>query len=160
MPEKLRIFTYPNAILRKKSELVQNILDKDIQTLIDNMAETMYSAITGIGLAAIQIGKPLQIIVYDLNAQRSNRDYSVLINPEIITASGSTAVAEESCLSLLGFSAEVTRSTKIVVKGINRTGNLIVTEADGLLARCLQHEIDHLNGILLVDHYVGRVKKS
>jgi len=156
MQEYLKIYTYPDPILRKKSSVVENI-DGNTQILIENMAKTMYSA-PGIGLAAIQVGEPIRIIVYDVARWDEVRKPSVLINPEIIMAEGDITY-EEACLSVLDFSAEVKRSAKIKVKGVDGNGDPVDIEAEDLLAICLQHEIDHLNGVLFIDH-ISRLKRS
>jgi peptide deformylase len=156
MQEYLKIYTYPDPILRKKSSVVENI-DGNTQILIENMAKTMYSA-PGIGLAAIQVGEPIRIIVYDVARWDEVRKPSVLINPEIIMAEGDITY-EEACLSVLDFSAEVKRSAKIKVKGVDGNGDPVDIEAEDLLAICLQHEIDHLKGVLFIDH-ISRLKRS
>jgi len=156
MPENMKICTYPDPILRTRSNIVENI-DEDTQILIEKMAKTMYSA-PGIGLAAIQVGEPVRLIVYDLAQWDEARKPSVLINPEIIMAEGHI-VYEEACLSVLDFSAEVARSAKIKVRGVDGNGDPVDIEAGDLLAVCLQHEIDHLNGVLFIDH-ISSLKRS
>jgi peptide deformylase len=149
MTEKMNIYTYPDPILRSVSKPVENI-DENTQKLIDSMAETMYAA-PGIGLAAIQVGEPIRLIVYDVSAGEGKRKPNVLINPEIILAEDSI-VYSEACLSVVDYSADVERSARIKVKGIDRNGNPLDIEAEDLEAVCLQHEIDHLNGVLFIDH--------
>jgi peptide deformylase len=156
MPENMKIYTYPDSILRTKSKPVQNI-DENIQILIENMAETMYAA-PGIGLAAVQVGEPINLIVYDLSPRDEARKPSVLINPEIIMAEGNI-VYEEACLSVVDFSADVNRSAKVKVRGVDRHGEPVDIEAEDLFAICLQHEIDHLNGVLFIDH-ISSLKRS
>ena len=156
MSEIMRIFTYPESVLREKAERVENI-DEDIQNLIDCMAETMYVA-PGIGLAANQVGVPKQVVVYDVSPKEDGRNLSVLINPEIVLAEGSITF-EEACLSVVDFSADVDRNAQVKVKGVDREGNPVDIEADGLLAVCLQHEIDHLSGTLFIDH-VSSLKRA
>ena len=156
MPEKMEIHTYPDSILRTKAEQVENI-NEDTQKLIDNMAATMYSA-PGIGLAAVQVGEPQRLFVYDLTPREEGRNLSVLINPEIILSEGNI-VYEEACLSVVDFSAEVTRSAQVKVRGVDRHGDPVDIEAEGLFAICLQHEIDHLNGVLFIDH-ISSLKRS
>lgn len=156
MAEKMMICTYPNPVLKVRAESVKNI-DGDIQKLVDRMAETMYAA-PGIGLAANQVGEPKQILIYDLAPKDEGRNLSVIINPEIVLAEGNI-VHEEACLSVIDFAAEVTRSAKVKVRGVDRHGNPVFIEAEGLFARCLQHEIDHLNGILIIDH-ISSLKRS
>src|SRR4030042_829475 len=165
MQEEIKIYTYPDPILRTKSGIIENI-DGNTQILVDKRAKTMYSA-PGIGLAAVQIGQPVRLIVYDLAEWHDDKKPSVLINPEIIMAEGEL-VHEEACLSVLDFSAEVKRSAEIKVRGVDRNGDPVDIEAEGLLAVCLQHEIDHLNGVLFIDHisslkralYKKRLKKG
>ena len=156
MTKKMKIFTYPDSVLRMKAEAVENI-DEDTQTLIDCMAETMYAA-PGVGLAAVQVGETKRVLVYDLSPKEGDRDFSVVINPEIILAEGEI-VQEEACLSVVDFSAEVSRCEKIKVQGYDRDGKPVDIEAEGLLARCLQHEIDHLNGTLFIDH-ISTLKRA
>ena len=150
------MLTYPDSILRAKAESVEDI-NGDIQNLIDDMAETMYTH-AGIGLAANQIGELQRIIVYDITPAKAGRNLSVLINPEIVMADGEIFY-EESCLSVIEFSAEVVRKVKIKVKGVDRHGNPVDIEAEDLAAICLQHEIDHLNGTLFIDH-ISSLKRS
>ena len=152
----MRIFTYPDTILRAKAEPVQNI-DEGIRDLVDNMCETMYSAM-GIGLAANQVGELKRILVYDVNQTGAGPNPLVLINPEIVLTDGDV-VQEESCLSVIEYSAEVPRKERIKVRGVDKDGNPVDIEADGLLARCLQHEIDHLNGVLFIDH-ISTLKRT
>lgn len=149
MSELIKIYTYPDQVLRTKAEPVENI-DGNLQVLIDRMATTMYDA-PGIGLAANQVGELLQLIVYDVSAKENGPEPNILINPEIVQAEGKV-VFEEACLSVIDYVADVTRYEKIKVKGVDRDGNPLDIEAEGLLAICLQHEIDHLNGILFIDH--------
>ena len=156
MSEILKIYTYPDPVLREKAFPVENI-DGETQKLIDGMAETMYKA-PGIGLAAVQVGEPARIIVYDVTPREDGENLSVIINPEITACEGSTS-CEEACLSVIDYSAEVKRSEKVCVKGLDRDGNPIEIEAEGLHSVCLQHEIDHLNGILFIDH-ISSIKRS
>ena len=152
MSETLKIYTYPEPVLRGKAEAVENI-DEEIQHLIDGMTETMYAA-PGIGLAANQVGVLKQVVVYDVSPKEEGRNLSVLINPEIVMAEGSVTF-EEACLSVVDFAADVERSAQVKVKGVDREGKPVDIEADGLLAVCLQHEIDHLSGTLFIDHVSG-----
>ena len=155
MTEKMKIYTYPDAILRAMAEPIEEI-DEELQKLIESMAETMYSA-PGIGLAANQVGVSKQIIVYDLSP-KGERSLSILMNPEIVQAEGEI-VYEEACLSVIDYSAEVQRSARIKVKGVDQNGNPVDVEAEDLHAICLQHEIDHLNGVLFIDH-ISSLKRS
>ena len=152
----MKIRIYPDSILRTESKLIENI-DENTQVLIDNMVETMYAA-PGIGLAAVQVGEPIRLLIYDLNPMGEGRKPSVLINPEIVMAEGNI-VYEEACLSVVDFSADVARSANVKVRGMDRHGNPVDIEAEGLLAVCLQHEIDHLNGVLFIDH-ISSLKRS
>jgi peptide deformylase len=156
MSDKMKIYTYPDPILRNKAESVENI-DEEMQKLINGMADTMYTA-PGIGLAAVQVGEDKRIIVYDLSPREESRNLSVLINPEIVMSEGNI-IYEEACLSVIDFSAEVSRHAKVKVRGVDRHGNPVDIEAEGLLAVCLQHEIDHLNGVLFIDH-ISSLKRS
>ena len=156
MAETMKIFTYPESVLLSKSEVVENI-DEDIQKLIDRMGATMYAA-PGIGLAANQVGNLKRILVYDLSPQDEGRNLSVLINPEIVQSEGKIEY-DEACLSVVDFSSEVTRPAYVKVRGVDRHGNPVDIEAEDLLAVCLQHEIDHLNGVLFID-YVSSLKKA
>ena len=156
MSEILKIYTYPDPILREKAFPIENI-DGETQKLIDGMAAVMYKA-PGIGLAAVQVGEPARIIVYDVTPREKGENLSVIINPEIVACEGSTS-CEEACLSVIDYSAEVKRSEKICVKGLDRDGNPVEIEAEGLHSICLQHEIDHLNGILFIDH-ISSIKRS
>lgn len=156
MTEKLNIYTYPDPMLRNMSKPVENI-DESTQKLIDSMAKTMYEA-PGIGLAAVQVGVPIRLVIYDIHSGEGKRNLSVLMNPEIVLAEGSI-VYSEACLSVLDYSADVERNARIKVKGIDRNGNPLDIEAEDLEAVCLQHEIDHLNGVLFIDH-ISSLKRS
>jgi peptide deformylase len=156
MTEKLKIHTYPDPVLREVTDPIENI-NGDLQKLIDRMAETMYAA-PGVGLAANQVGERKRILVFDVTPKDSGRNLSVLINPEIILAEDDI-VHEEACLSVIDFSAEVARKSKVKVRAVDRDGNPIDIEAEGILAVCLQHEIDHLNGVLFIDH-ISSLKRS
>ncbi|BCB96972.1 peptide deformylase [Dissulfurispira thermophila] len=144
----LEIRKYPDEILKKKALPVENI-DKDLQRLIDNMVETMYAA-PGIGLAAPQVGVSKRLIVIDVSTKNEKHPLIVLINPEIIEADGFID-SEEGCLSVPGYTSTIKRAGRVVVKGLDRNGKPFQIEGTGLLARALQHEIDHLDGILFVD---------
>lgn len=142
--------------MREQAEPVENI-DEEIQTLIDAMGQTMYSA-PGIGLAANQVGEPIQLLVYDLTPKDKERSLCALINPEIVSAEGEI-LYDEACLSVIDFSAEVKRCAMVKVRGFDRHGKPVDIEADGLMAICLQHEIDHLNGRLFIDH-ISSLKRA
>lgn len=144
----LEIKKYPDEVLKKKAETISEI-NGDLQKLIDNMIETMYNA-NGIGLAAPQVGVLKRLIVVDTSPREQNQSLIVLINPEITDSEGEI-LSEEGCLSLPGFTTRLKRKERVIVKGLDRNGKEIEIEATGLLARALQHEIDHLDGILLID---------
>jgi peptide deformylase len=152
----LQICTYPEEILRKPAEPITEI-DEEVVRLVDHMAETMYSA-PGIGLAATQVGVAKQVLVADIAARRPESELIVLINPEIVAAEGEV-IFEEGCLSVPDYQAEVKRHEKITVRGLNLKGEEVQIEAEGLLAIVLQHEIDHLNGMLFIDR-LSKLKRD
>ncbi len=143
------ILTYPNKFLRQPTKPVTVISDA-VQTLIDDMIETMYDE-PGVGLAAIQVGADQSIIVYDATPAEGERQALALINPEIVASEGHQLSENEGCLSVPELRADVKRAARVRVKGLDRTGQPLDFEADGFLAIVLQHEIDHLNGILFID---------
>ncbi|MCK5697594.1 MAG: peptide deformylase [Gammaproteobacteria bacterium] len=150
----LTILRFPDKRLRTQATPVKQLTDKH-QQLLDNMLETMYTA-PGIGLAATQVNVHQQIIVIDISEDR-NQPYC-LINPEIIDNSG-TEASEEGCLSVPETFAEVERAEQVTIKYLDRKGQEQILEADGLLAICIQHEIDHLKGKLFVD-YLSNLKRD
>lgn len=154
------IKTFPDPVLRKKTAAV-GAIDEDLCRLIDDMVETMHAA-PGVGLAANQVGVPLQVAVIDLGDHEEDegkqRPLVVLINPEFISQEGSI-VAEEGCLSVPDFTEKVKRAARVKVRAKDRAGKTFELEADGLMAKALQHEIDHLNGILFIDR-LSPIKKS
>ncbi|MEJ5365187.1 MAG: peptide deformylase [Desulfosoma sp.] len=145
----LDICVYPDPVLREKARPI-DIVDGAVRKLMDDMAETMYNA-PGIGLAANQVGRPVRLIVIDLQREEDPHGLIMLVNPEIIEASGEL-IWEEGCLSVPEFFAQVQRHENVVVRGLNADGKPVEIRADGLLAVVLQHEIDHLNGRLFIDH--------
>lgn len=147
----------PDPLLRQVSAPIERV-DSELEQFIDDMLETMYDA-PGIGLAAIQVGVPRRLLVIDLAKQGEEPAPLVFINPEILKSSDERSVYEEGCLSIPDYYAEVERPAAITVKSIGRDGKEQLTEADGLLATCLQHEIDHLNGVLFIDH-ISRLKRE
>ena len=155
----LEIVTYPDPRLRQACLEVTEITP-EIQQLLSDMAETMYEA-PGIGLAAPQVGSPHRVVVVDVGEDeelgRAAHLYKI-INPEIVTRSGSTN-SEEGCLSIPSIRESITRSETVKVKGLDENGKVLELEADGILAICLQHEIDHLNGVLFIDH-LSRLKRQ
>ena len=136
----------PNdSVLRQKARRVSSI-DKSVQRLIDDMIETMHHS-NGVGLAAPQIGVPLRVIV----VQMPDEEPIAIVNPEIVKRSGEREVAE-ACLSVPGYGGEIKRSLSVTVKGLDRQGKALRIKANGLLAQALEHEIDHLDGTLYIDH--------
>ena len=152
-----KILTEPDPFLRQKSEKVENV-NEEIRSLMDDMVDTMYDA-PGIGLAAIQIGVPKRVIVIDLSREKEKKNPLYFVNPEIITKSNNDASYEEGCLSVPNQFAEISRPDKCKVKFLDYEGNQRILETDGLLATCIQHEMDHLEGILFID-YLSKLKKS
>ena len=152
-----QILTEPNSILRQKSLRVEKV-DKDIQKLMDDMLETMYAA-PGIGLAAIQVGVPKRVIVLDIARNDEPKNPMYFINPEISDRSKNNSTYEEGCLSVPGQFAEIDRPDRCYVKYLDYYGQPKEIKAEGMLATCIQHEIDHLEGILFID-YLSRLKKS
>lgn len=143
----LNVLIYPEENLAKVCDPVEKV-DEALNRFIDDMFETMYEH-EGIGLAAPQVDVLKRVITIDIEGDKTNQ--IVLINPEILASSGETGI-EEGCLSIPGCRALVPRKEKLSVKALNRQGEEFTLEADGLLAICIQHEIDHLNGVLFVDH--------
>jgi peptide deformylase len=129
----------------------------EIRRLIDDMLETMYKA-NGVGLAAVQIGVLLKVIVLDID-QKEGRNPHVFVNPRLVSASDETVTVEEGCLSVPDIWEDVERPAKIVCEYLDRDGKKQTLEADGMLATCLQHEMDHLNGVLFIDH-LSRLKRT
>ncbi|RYE64296.1 MAG: peptide deformylase, partial [Rhizobiaceae bacterium] len=147
----------PDPLLRQVSKPFERV-DDALLKLADDMLETMYDA-PGIGLAGIQIGVARRILVVDVSREEDEKNPIVVINPEIIRSSDERSVYEEGCLSIPEYYAEVERPASVTVKHIGRDGKEHVIEADGLLATCLQHEIDHLDGVLFIDH-ISRLKRE
>jgi len=152
-----KILTEPDPFLRQKSTNVEEVND-EIRILMNDMLETMYHA-PGIGLAAIQVGIPKRVIVIDLSRAEEEKKPLYFINPEIITNSDNNAAYEEGCLSVPGQFAEISRPDKCKVKYLDYNGDKQILSAEGLLATCIQHEMDHLEGILFID-YLSKLKKS
>ena len=152
-----KILTEPNTILRQKSLAVEKI-DEDLQKLMADMLETMYAA-PGIGLAAIQIGIPKRVIVLDIAQKEGSKNPIFFINPEIIEKSKNNLTYEEGCLSVPGQFAEIDRPDKCHVKYLDYYGEKKEIKAEGMLSTCIQHEIDHLEGILFID-YLSKLKKT
>ncbi len=146
------ILKYGDDTLHAPARAVEAITP-DIERLIDEMVQTMYAA-PGIGLAAPQVGVPLRIFVIDVSVGRDPNGLIVMINPEFVERDG-MQLEEEGCLSVPGFNATVVRPSRVVVRGLDRSGTEYVREGDGLLARAFQHEMDHLDGTLFVDRLRG-----
>jgi peptide deformylase len=144
----LPIRTFPDPILRQKAKPVDRF-DGPLQTLIEAMVETLYAA-PGLGLAAPQVGESLRLFVYDLSAHEGKHPLVVVANPEIIEASGE-AIDEEGCLSVPHYRERVKRAARVRLRGLDREGKPIELTGEGLVARLFQHEVDHLNGMLLID---------
>ena len=151
------IITEPNKILRQISKPV-NIVGKDEQSLMDDMLETMYAA-DGIGLAAIQIGIPKRIIVTDISWTKGEKKPMYFVNPVIKNKDNDKSIYEEGCLSVPNQFAEIERPKNCDVEYLNYKGEKKLLKAEGLLATCIQHEMDHLEGILFID-YLSKLKKS
>ncbi len=147
----------PDPILRKKSENLEKV-DDELKKLLDEMLETMYAA-PGIGLAAVQIGILKRLIVIDISKENEKKNPLFLINPKIISKSESTSIYEEGCLSLPGHFAEIERPAECKIKYLDYNGKEKEMTAKGLLSTCIQHEIDHLNGVLFID-YLSKLKKD
>jgi peptide deformylase len=147
----------PDPILRQVSDPLEQV-DDAVRALYQDMLDTMYDA-PGIGLAAIQVGIPKRMLVIDLSKDDEEKKPQVFINPEILQSSDERSTYEEGCLSIPDYYAEVERPSRIRVKHVGLDGKEQITEAEGLLATCLQHEIDHLNGVLFID-YISRLKRE
>ena len=149
------ILRYGADVLHRPAEPVAAVTP-EVQQIIDDMIQTMYAA-PGIGLAATQVGVPLRIFVVDLSVGRNASELMVFVNPEFVEREG-MQLEEEGCLSVPGFNATVARPSRILMKGLDRSGAERTTEATGLLARAFQHEMDHLDGTLFVDRLRGLQK--
>ncbi len=147
----------PDPLLRQVSAPVERV-DDDLKRLADDMLETMYEA-PGIGLAAIQIGEPLRLLVIDLAKEGEPPAPHVFINPQVLESAEQRSVYEEGCLSIPDYYAEVERPASVRVQYIDRDGRQQEIMAEGLMATCLQHEIDHLNGVLFID-YISKLKRD
>jgi len=162
----MNILTYPDNFLRKTAKQVQ-LIDDTVHKIIKDMAQTMRDA-SGTGLAATQIGIDKSIMIYNIPSQDSEQKYEPLINPKILSSKCPKIFENEGCLSIPDFRADVKRATSVIVEGLNKEGQMINIEAEGLLAVVFQHEIDHLNGILFIDRlsplkrdfYKKRLKKK
>ena len=151
------ILTVPDPILKKVSAPVDAV-DDELRALMDDMLETMYAA-PGIGLAAIQIGVPKRVIVMDIARQDEEPEPRYFVNPEILWASEETAPYEEGCLSVPEIYDEVERPARVKIRYLNYAGETVEEDAEGLFAVCIQHEMDHLDGVLFIDH-LSRLKRE
>ena len=147
----------PDPLLRQVSTPFEQV-DADVKRLAEDMLETMYDA-PGIGLAAIQIGVPKRMLVLDVAKEGEEKNPQVIINPEILTTSEERSTYEEGCLSIPDYYAEVERPASLKVRYIDIDGKEQIADADGIFATCLQHEMDHLNGVLFIDH-ISRLKRE
>jgi peptide deformylase len=151
------ILTAPDPRLKAVSEDVAKV-HAEIRTLVDDMIESMYAA-DGIGLAAVQIGVPKRVLVMDIDQKDGKKNPQAFINPKILWASEELATFEEGCLSVPEIWEDVARPAKIHAEYLDREGKRHEMKADGLFATCLQHEMDHLNGVLFIDH-LSKLKRS
>ena len=151
------ILTEPNKLLRQVSKPVENVGDEE-RRLMDDMLDTMYAA-PGIGLAAIQIGVPKRIIVMDISRDEDKKEPRYFVNPVIKNKNNETSKYEEGCLSVPDQFAEIERPNECEVEYLDYNGKKQLLKADGLLATCIQHEMDHLEGVLFID-YLSKLKKS
>ncbi len=156
-----RILTVDNAadlaVLKKISTPVEAVTD-DLRRLMDDMLETMYDA-PGIGLAAVQVGEPIRVIVMDLAREGEEPAPRYFINPEILSTSEETQGYEEGCLSVPDYYDDVERPSKVTLRYQNYQGETVVDEAEGMYAVCIQHEMDHLEGVLFIDH-LSRLRRD
>lgn len=151
------IITLPDKRLRQVSKPVARI-DDAVKKLVADMFETMYEA-PGVGLAAIQVGAPMRVVTIDATRGEEEKKPIALINPEILWTSDEVSVLEEGCLSIPEYVDEVERPAKVRARFLGLDGNVMEVEADGLFARVLQHELDHINGVLFIDH-LSKLKRS
>lgn len=147
----------PDNLLREPSAKIERI-DDDVIKLSEDMLETMYDA-PGIGLAAIQIGIPRRLVVMDVSKDEDKKDPMVLVNPQIVKRSDAPSTYEEGCLSIPDYYAEVERPAEVTVRYLDLSGKEQLLEADGIMATCLQHEVDHLDGLLFID-YLSKLKRN
>ena len=154
----LEILTIPDPVLRHKSAAVESVTD-ETRRFMDQMLKTMYEA-PGIGLAAIQVGEPIRIITIDVAREEEPKNPMFLVNPEIVWRSeDERSTYEEGCLSIPDYYAEVERPARVRFRYVDYHGNAQERDADGLLATCVQHEVDHLNGVLFID-YLSKLKRD
>jgi peptide deformylase len=153
----LKILTYPDEFLKTVVKPVQNI-DGQLQEVFNKMAATMYAA-PGIGLAATQVGIDQSFILYDIAPQDGERALNILVNPKIVSQAGEILSENEGCLSVPDYRADIKRAERVLVEAFDRDGNPLRIEAEGIHAIVLQHEIDHLNGTLFINH-ISRLKRQ
>lgn len=153
---QLKIVKYPDPVLAQKCEPVEEITG-EIRALIDDMLETMYEG-KGVGLAAPQVGKALRLVTIDESGPENRTAPIVLINPEIVDSEGSVE-SDEGCLSVVGAQFKIKRKERVTVRGLDKDGKEVEIKTDGMLAIILQHELDHLDGVLIIDH-ISRFKRS
>ena len=151
------LLVLPDPRLRLKSEPVKDI-SAEVRALAQDMLDTMYDA-PGVGLAAIQIGVPRRVVTMDVSKSETERQPLVLVNPEVIWSSEETRTYEEGCLSIPEYYEEVERPERVRFRYTKLDGETVEADADGLLATCVQHEIDHLNGVLFID-YLSKLKRD
>ncbi|PIE70367.1 MAG: peptide deformylase [Deltaproteobacteria bacterium] len=155
----LDIITFPNPMLAGPSELIHpDEINDDLQKLIEDMADTLYEA-PGVGLAAVQVGIPRSLVLIDPEPDPVARNFTVLINPEIVSQDGSFLSEQEGCLSVPDYRADVNRYDSVVVEALDRNGVPIRIEAEGFEAVVFQHEIDHTRGILFIDR-ISKLKRQ
>jgi len=147
----------PDPLLRENSKPIETV-DERVKRLADDMLETMYDA-PGIGLAAIQVGEPVRMLVLDISKEEEEKAPRVFLNPEIVAQSDARSVYEEGCLSIPDYYAEVERPAEVTVRYLGLDGEMHEEAASGLFSTCLQHEIDHLNGVLFID-YISKLKRD
>jgi len=152
------IITVPHPLLKQVSKPVEGGVTDEVRALMDDMLETMYAA-PGIGLAAVQIGVPQRIIVMDISKEEDVQEPRHFVNPEILWASEETVPYEEGCLSVPEIFDQVERPAKVRLRYLNYQGETIEEEAEGIYAVCIQHEMDHLEGVLFIDH-LSRLKRD
>ena len=152
------IITVPNPLLKQVSAPVEGGVTDELRALMDDMLETMYEA-PGIGLAAVQIGVPKRIIVMDLSKEEGVKEPRYFVNPEILWRSEETVPYEEGCLSVPEIYDQVERPAKVKIRYLDYQGKQIEEEAEGIYAVCIQHEMDHLEGVLFIDH-LSRLKRD
>jgi len=151
------ILTVPDPVLKQRSAPA-DVVDDALRALMDDMLETMYAA-PGIGLAAIQVGVPVRVIVMDLAGKGEPPEPRYFVNPELLSATGEKVLHEEGCLSVPDYYEEVERPDQVKIRYLNYDGDDVVEDAVGLFAVCIQHEMDHLDGVLFIDH-LSRLKRE